>query len=137
MNRPTPIFTTLRPTLHYIWPRCAPHRTGVEPQPAWPGLTGRPNGRPVGAAVISPRSNSTIINVSLRSNANTKGPGRWCQQTTLEKYPGPTNAHPFPILLRLSTAMDPSPRRLSRDDYTAAIICPMGVELAAAERNPG
>jgi nucleoside phosphorylase len=29
--------------------------------------------------------------------------------------------------------MDPSTRRLSRDDYTVAIICPMGVELAAME----
>src|ERR1700722_3632321 len=29
--------------------------------------------------------------------------------------------------------MDPSPRRLSRDEYTVACICPMGVELAAVE----
>src|SRR3984885_6127685 len=29
--------------------------------------------------------------------------------------------------------MDPSPRRLSRNDYTVACLCPMGVELAAVE----
>jgi nucleoside phosphorylase len=29
--------------------------------------------------------------------------------------------------------MNPSPRRLSRDEYTVACICPMGVELAAVE----
>jgi nucleoside phosphorylase len=29
--------------------------------------------------------------------------------------------------------MDPSPRRLSREEYTVACICPMGVELAAME----
>ena len=29
--------------------------------------------------------------------------------------------------------MGPSPRRLSRDDYTVACLCPMGVELAAVE----
>jgi hypothetical protein len=33
------------PTLHYIWPRCAPH------QPAWPGLTGQLFGQPVGSTV--------------------------------------------------------------------------------------
>src|SRR3984885_8941870 len=29
--------------------------------------------------------------------------------------------------------MDPSPRRLSHNDYTVACLCPMGVELAAVE----
>ena len=29
--------------------------------------------------------------------------------------------------------MDTSPRPLSRDDYTVAIVCPMGVELAVVE----
>src|SRR5271156_6894383 len=29
--------------------------------------------------------------------------------------------------------MSSSPRRFSRDDYTVACICPMGVELAAVE----
>jgi hypothetical protein len=30
-------------------------------------------------------------------------------------------------------AMNPSPHCLSRDEYTVACICPMGVELAAME----
>jgi nucleoside phosphorylase len=32
-----------------------------------------------------------------------------------------------------TAAMNPSPHRLSRDEYTVACICPMGVELAAVE----